>query len=145
MEISRVFFPPNFDDILYNNRARDSARQRGHSARTARHIYAVEADHLAELSSDALLGFGKISELWWGVAGTGSDKSLVPFRVLQETERHQVSELKNEVAELRTEVAGLKGQIDSLDGKVARMSGTMDKMNQSLHTILGVVRLQTVD
>lgn len=32
VEISRTFFPPNFNDILYDNRARDhdSARQRGH-------------------------------------------------------------------------------------------------------------------
>ena len=52
VEISRTFFPQNFDDIQYDNRARDPARQRGHSPRTARHIYAVEADHLPEMSSD---------------------------------------------------------------------------------------------
>jgi len=76
----------------------------------------------------------------------GSDEPLIPFRVLQERERCQVSELKNEVAELKTEVAGLKGQVDSLERKVTQMSGTMDEMNQSLHTILSVVvRLQTVD
>ena len=69
----------------------------------------------------------------------GSNEPLVPFRVLQERERHQVSELK-------TEVAGLKGQVDSLDRKVVQMNGTIDKVNESLQTILDVVaRLQTVN
>jgi peptidoglycan hydrolase CwlO-like protein len=97
------------------------------------------------LSSDALLGFGKISELWWGAAGVGGDEPLLPFRVKQEKEQRQVSELKNEVAGLKTEIAGLKGEVDSLDRKVTQMSGTINEMNHTLHSILDVVqRLQTV-
>ncbi len=46
----------------------DLAQQRGHSAKMAQNVYAVEADHLPMMSSDVLLHFGKMSELWWGLA-----------------------------------------------------------------------------
>jgi hypothetical protein len=138
VEISRTFFPPNFNSILYDNRARDSARQRGHSTKTAKNVYAIEADHLPGMSSDSLNDYGKISELWWDTADAGSGKPLVPFRVLQERERHQISEIMKEAAELKTEVTALRAE-------VTKMSGMMDEVNQSVQTILNVVtRFQMV-
>lgn len=88
------------------------------------------------MSSDALLGFKRVSELWWGAAGVGGDEPLLPFWVKQEKERCQVSELKNEVAGLKTEIAGLKDKVDSLDRKVTQMSEIIDEMNHTLHSIL---------
>jgi len=101
-------------------------------------VYAIEADHLPEMSSDTLLDYGKLSELWWDTADVGSGEPLVPFRVSQERKRHQISEIKKEAAELKTEVIALRAD-------VTKMSGIMDEMNQSVQTILNVVtRFQMV-
>ena len=95
-------------------------------------MYAIEADHLPEMSSDTLLGYGKISELWWDTADVGSGEPLVPFQVSQEREKHQILEIKKEAAELKTEVTALRAE-------VTKMSGMMDEMNQNVQTILNAV------
>lgn len=133
IEMSRIFFPPNYENILVDNNARDSARQRGHSYKMVLSGYALEADHLPELASDVLLNYGKISELWWSVAGVIPGlEPLIPFRVQQEKERHQISELKKEVTELKVDLT-------NVSSKLERISSVMDETMASVWMVFQVV------
>ena len=131
--MSRIFFPPNYENILVDNNARDSARQRGHSYKMVLSGYALEADHLPELASNVLLNYGKISELWWNVAGVIPGlELLIPFRVQQEKERHQISELKKEVTELKVDLT-------NVSSKLERISSVMDETMASVRMVFQVV------
>jgi hypothetical protein len=141
VEISRTFFPPNYDDILYDNRARDTARQRGHTAKMAGKGYALEADHLPELSSDVLLNYGRISELWWGVVNAvPGTEPLVPFRVQQERERLRIPELTKEVSELRAELRDANSKIGEMSGEVRDVNSKMDQMTATMAEMLKFVK-----
>jgi len=133
VEMSRIFFPPNYEDILEDNRARDAAKQRGHSYKMVLSGYALEADHLPELASDVLLNYGKISELWWRLADVIPGlEPLIPFRVQQEKERRQISELKKEVTELKADLANVNSNLE-------RMSGIMEETMTSVQMVFQVV------
>ena len=107
VEMSRIFIEQvSFIDL---------AQQRGHSVKTAQSAYAVEVDHLPAMSSDVLLHFGKMSELWWNLAGEGPNNELpVPFWMREERRRDELLELKSEVSELKGEVSELKGEVSEL-------------------------------
>ncbi|KAF9470424.1 hypothetical protein BDN70DRAFT_821396, partial [Pholiota conissans] len=67
VEMGRVFIGNEF---LVDIEEMDAlAAQSGHSARIAQGHYAVEASHLPGVSSEEILRFGYMSELWWWMTG----------------------------------------------------------------------------
>ena len=80
VEIGRVFLGSEFEvdeeekDVL--------AEQAGHSAHMAQLKYAAEVGHLPSMSSNLLLCYGHISELWWAVTGFKPDTPpTLPLRL----------------------------------------------------------------
>jgi hypothetical protein len=115
----------------------DLAQQRGHSAKTAQNVYAVEADHLPTMSSDVLLHFGKMSELWWGLAGVGPDKELpVPFWMREERRRNELLDLKSEVSELKKGLLRLERAVGQTGRKADEKA---DDVKQTLQMIYKLV------
>ncbi|EDR11764.1 uncharacterized protein LACBIDRAFT_313486 [Laccaria bicolor S238N-H82] len=67
VEIGRVFL--GSEAVVDEEREDVIAEQAGHMAGTARVKYAAEVGHLPAMSSDLLLRYGRVSELWWQVTG----------------------------------------------------------------------------
>jgi hypothetical protein len=129
VEMSRIFIEHvSFIDL---------AQQRGHSAKTAQNVYAVEVDHLPTMSSDVLLHFGKMSELWSGLAGVGHDKELpVPFWMREEKRRNELLEVKNEVSKLNKGLSQLERAVSQTGRKADKK---VDEMKQTLQMIYKLV------
>jgi hypothetical protein len=100
VEIGRIFLGSEFQvrleemDVL--------AMQSGHSVMMARQEYAAEAGHLSGMSSDLLLRFGRISEVWWQVLG------LLPNTPPMLPLRQRYSAMAKTHTALLAEVASLK-------------------------------------
>lgn len=82
VEIGRVFLGSEFEvdqedlDVL--------AAQSGHCVLTAQKKYASEVGHLPAMSSDLLLRYGRISELWWEITGfKPNSPPMLPLRTRQ--------------------------------------------------------------
>ncbi|KAF9521890.1 hypothetical protein CPB83DRAFT_865131 [Crepidotus variabilis] len=82
VEIGRVFLG---SEATVREREFDAiAAQAGHTAHVARSNYANEVGHLPRLSSDLLLRYARVSEMWWGVIGC--DPSRAPMLPLRQRE-----------------------------------------------------------
>ena len=115
----------------------DLAQQRGHSAKTAQTVYAAEMDHLPGMSSDVLLHFGTMSELWWNLAGAGPSKDLpVPFWMREEKRKNELLEVKNEVSELKKGLSRLERAVSQTGRKADEKA---DEMKQTLQMIYKLV------
>jgi hypothetical protein len=65
VEIGRTYIGSEFEVV--EGGLEVLSAQRGHSLRTEQVHYAAEVHHLPAMSSDLLLRFGRISEVWWEV------------------------------------------------------------------------------
>ena len=94
-------------------------------------------DHLPGMSSDVLLHFGTMSELWWNLAGVGPSKELpVPFWMREERRRNELLEVKNEVSELKKGLSRLEQAVSQIGKKADEKA---DEMKQTLQMIYKLV------
>jgi hypothetical protein len=113
VEIGRVFLGSEVEmeaeelDLL--------AVQMGHSLQMARSHYASEVGRRPGMSSDLLLRYGRISEMWWEVLGLKSGAPpLEPLRLRRRLAAQAAVEHQQQVKDLLTLISSLKKEITSL-------------------------------
>jgi hypothetical protein len=116
VEIGRTFIGSEFEIVEGGLEALSA--QRGYSLRTEQVQYAPEVHHLPTMSSDLLLRFGRISEVWWEVLGLKPDTPpLLPLRHRVKTVAKAQGDLLLVIDQLRSELREMHRQLDGITKK----------------------------
>jgi len=113
VEIGRTFLGSEYE-IVEGGLELLSA-QRGHSLRVEQVQYAPEVNHLPAMSSDRLLGYGRVSEAWWGVGGFADTPPLLPLRQRVKTIGKVQDELLGTINAFRTEIQELRDELARIE------------------------------
>jgi hypothetical protein len=113
VEIGRTFIGSEFDIVEGGLEALSA--QRGYSLWTEQVQYAPEVHHLPAMSSDLLLRFGRISEVWWEVLGLKPDTPpLLSLQHRVKTVAKAQGDLLLVIDQLRSELQEMYRQLDGI-------------------------------
>ena len=130
VEIGRVFI--GSEAVVDEEREDVIAEQAGHKAGMARVKYAAEVGHLPAMSSDLLLRYGRVSELWWEV--TGFMPNMPPMLPLRTRIAHRKKQSEhNRQALIRELTASLVHEIQGVD--IGLRADILSAVNESLQAI----------